>query len=145
MCPHTWPAWFTAHLTCLHKAATVVECYISVDYRNKQMLACLIHMAECRCMSVQMANFQEFVHETWCYSSAKPSVIGRETLYNNDVICVIRVQTANVIFLQMLLELDTVPQRKIAYKKQPLGSIAQPKHNGVSWWYPQCGYGCEQL
>ena len=111
----------------------MVECYISVDYRNKQMFACLIHMAECRCMFVHMANIHKLVHETWCYSSAKPSVIDRWTLYNNGVICGIRLQTANFIFLRMLLELDTVPQLEMAYKKQSLGSIAQPNHNGMSW------------
>ena len=39
------------------------------------------------------------------------------TLYNNDVICSIRLQTADVVFLWMLLKLHTVPQLEIASKK----------------------------
>ena len=60
--------------------ASVVECYISVDYRNKQTLAYLIHMAECRCMFVHVANIQEFVHETWCYRPPRDNAI----FYNGD-------------------------------------------------------------
>ena len=50
MCPHTWPASFTAHLTCWDKAASVVECYISVNNINKPFFLALftrLNVDEC--------------------------------------------------------------------------------------------------
>ena len=38
-----WPAWFTANLTRWDKAASVMECYISVDCRNKKINVSLPH------------------------------------------------------------------------------------------------------
>ena len=47
------------------------------------------------------------------------------------MICGIRLQTVTVVFLRMLLKLDTVPQLEMACKNQPLGCIAQLNHNGM--------------
>ena len=43
-----------------------------------------------------------------------------QILYNNGVICGVRLQIANFVFLRMLLELDTVPQLEIACKNAAL-------------------------
>ena len=120
---------------------------INVCRLQKQTFPCLIHMAECRWMFLQMTNTQEFVPVGTMLQFNITLGNRQINFVYYGVICGIRLQTANV-FLWMLLKLDEVPQPEIGCKNQPLGCIAQPNCKGMSWyvvsrfffgkWYPQC-------